>query len=233
MNCPSCQATTIKKNGHIHTGKQNFRCTHCGRQFVGERQKKDISARDKEIIKKLFLERISLRGICRAINVSLTWLLQFFRTVTDETPADLGVKCPPKGSLTIELDELWSFVGSKDEQAWLWLAHDRESKQTVGWHSGGRGAEDARHLWDSLPGVYRQCAVCYSDHWEAYRQVVPSCRHRAVGKETGETSHIERKNGTFRQRLSRLVRKTLSFSKSPENHRRAITYFIWQLNLTP
>ena len=99
------------------------------------------------------------------------------------------------------------------------------------WHIGGRGEEDAKQLWASLPGVYRQCAVCYSDFWEAYNQVVPTCRHRAVGKETGEISHVERTNGTFRQRVSRLVRKTLSFSKSKENHRRAIKYFIWQFNL--
>lgn len=34
-----------------------------------------------------------------------------------------------------------------------------------------------------------------------------------VGKETGLTNHIERLNCTIRQTLSRLVRKTLSFSK--------------------
>jgi len=34
-----------------------------------------------------------------------------------------------------------------------------------------------------------------------------------VGKETGETAHVERLNNTVRQRLSRLVRRTLSFSK--------------------
>ena len=37
--------------------------------------------------------------------------------------------------------------------------------------------------------------------------------HQQVGKETGQTAHIERLNNTPRQRISRLVRKTLSFSK--------------------
>ncbi|MCY7351946.1 MAG: IS1 family transposase, partial [Cytophagaceae bacterium] len=31
--------------------------------------------------------------------------------------------------------------------------------------------------------------------------------------ETGETAHVERLNNTIRQRFSRLVRKSLSFSK--------------------
>lgn len=51
-----------------------------------------------------------------------------------------------------------------------------------------------------------------ADFWEAYEQVIPSSRHRAVGKKSGKTSLIERFNCTLRQRISRLVRKTLSFS---------------------
>jgi IS1 family transposase len=231
MNCPSCHSSYIKKNGHIHNGKQNFRCKDCGRQFVADKQKKSIPAHDREIIRRLFAERISLRGICRVMHVSLTWLLSFFTQVTDDTPDDLGVTPPPKGKLTLELDEMWSFVGKKEDKQWIWLALDRAAKQIVGWHIGGRGDEDATQLWASLPGVYRQCAVCYSDFLASYANVVPSCRHRPVGKETGETSHIERTNGTFRQRISRLVRKTLSFSKSKKNHRRAIKYFIWCFNI--
>ncbi|CAD7851862.1 MAG: hypothetical protein, partial [Olavius algarvensis Gamma 1 endosymbiont] len=38
-------------------------------------------------------------------------------------------------------------------------------------------------------------------------------QHRPVGKETGETNHVERWNNTLRQHLSRFVCKTLSFSK--------------------
>ena len=53
---------------------------------------------------------------------------------------------------------------------------------------------------------------------------------KAVGKETGKTSYIERFNNTLRQRVSRLVRKTLSFSKSLENHIGAIWYFIHYYN---
>ncbi len=78
--------------------------------------------------------------------------------------------------------------------------------------------KSAKKLWDSLPGVYRQCAVAYTDFWESYKTVIPSKRHRQVGQETGQTNHIERLNNTFRQRISRLVRQSLSFSKKMENH---------------
>jgi IS1 family transposase len=47
-----------------------------------------------------------------------------------------------------------------------------------------------------------------------------------VGKETGKTRYIERFNHTLRQRVGRLVRKTLSFSKKLSNHIGAIWYFV-------
>jgi len=65
---------------------------------------------------------------------------------------------------------------------------------------------------------------------EAYKKVLPSKRHKAVGKETGLTNHIKRFNNTLRQRMSRLVRKTLSFSNKLESHMGAIIYFINHYN---
>jgi insertion element IS1 protein InsB len=95
---------------------------------------------------------------------------------------------------------------------------------------GSRDQEAARGLWQSLPPVYRQCAVCYTDFWQAYSCILPQKRHKAVGKESGQTNHIERCNCTLRQRISRLVRKTLSFSKKLENHIGAIWIFIHHYN---
>ena len=123
-----------------------------------------------------------------------------------------------------------SFVGNKQEKYWIWLALDVETREIVGVHLGDRSERGARQLWASLPGVYRQCAVAYTDFWQAYGIVFPSKRHRAVGKETGKTSYIERFNCTLRQRVSRLVRKTLSFSKKLENHIGAIWLFVHHYN---
>ena len=135
-----------------------------------------------------------------------------------------------KGRLTIQCDEAWSFVGNKGNKQWIWLAIDEETGEIVGCFVGPRSRVGARGLWQSLPPVYRQCAVVYTDFWEAYEKVIPSNRHRAVGKESGQTNRIERFNCTLRQRVSRLVRKTLSFSKKLENHIGAIGYFIHHYN---
>jgi len=135
-----------------------------------------------------------------------------------------------KRRLTIQADELWSFVGSKANQVWLWWAIDADTRLVVGCAVGPRDKATAQQLWDSLPPVYRQQAVCYTDFLETYASVLPSKRHKAVDKASGKTSLIERLNNTIRQRCSRLVRKTLSFSKKLANHIGAIWYFIHAYN---
>jgi IS1 family transposase len=130
----------------------------------------------------------------------------------------------------MQCDEMWSFVGDKGNKQWIWLALDVNTREIVGAYIGDRSEAGAQGLWDSLPGVYQQCAIAYTDFWNAYALVFPSKRHHAVGKESGKTSYIERFNCTMRQRVSRLVRKTLSFSKKLENHIGAIWLFIHHYN---
>lgn len=130
----------------------------------------------------------------------------------------------------LELDELWSFVANTEQKVWVWMALERQTRRIVGLAFGDRSAETCRELWRSLPADYRKRAICFSDFWQAYSAVLPSKRHRAVGKETGETAHIERFNNTLRQRCANLVRKTLSFSKRTDYHAARIRLFIDHYN---
>ena len=131
---------------------------------------------------------------------------------------------------TLELDELWSFVNDKGHKVWVWIALERETGRIVGLAFGDRSSETCGELWHSLPADYRKRAVLYSDFWPAYAEVLPDKRHRTVGKETGQTAHIERFNNTLRQRCPNLVRKTLSFSKDKERHQNRIRSFIDHYN---
>lgn len=87
--------------------------------------------------------------------------------------------------MTLQCDEAWSFVEDKSNKQWIWLALDVSTREIVGVYIGDRSEEGAKGLWDSIPAVYRQCAVCYTDFWSAYHKIFPSFRHKAVGKETG------------------------------------------------
>ena len=228
--CPNCGSDDIVKNGTSHRGKQNYICRDCRRQFVENPQRQSLDFYTETLLKRLLLERLSLAGIARVLQVSESWLQTYVNRFYSKLDRTLEVTPKTQSKLTVQMDELWSFVDSKGNKQWVWLALDRQTREIIGCHIGDRSRASARVLWASLPGIYRQCAVIFTGYWEAYQTVLPSKRHRAVGKENGLTSHIERFNNTLRQRVSRLVRRTLSFSKKLDNHEGAIWHFIQHYN---
>lgn len=126
-------------------------------------------------------------------------------------------------------DELWSFVGNKENKQWVWMVMNTYNRQIIALHVGGRGIDDAWQLWDNIPSAFQQQAGFFTDFWKAYN-IIDDDQHVAAGKDKGFVNHLERFNGTLRQRCSRLVRKSLAFSKKQSNHVGAIKYFICHYN---
>jgi insertion element IS1 protein InsB len=138
---------------------------------------------------------------------------------------------PNDESATIlELDELWSFVLKRKNQVWIWIALCRKTRQVVARAVGDRSEETCRELWNNVPDEYRK-GHCFADFWKAYQAVIPEEQLTQVGKETGETAHVERWNCTLRQRLGRFVRETFSFSKIMPMHILCLDLFLHRYNL--
>ncbi len=164
----------------------------------------------------------------------MTWLLDFIEQLYDRNDKQLNFsQVDLSGELEIvclEADELWSFVQNKENKQWIWLVIARSSKQIIAAEIGDHSEESARQLYEQIPDAIKDNAVIYTDFWKAYGEVIPADQHIACEKGSGLTNTIERFNCTLRQRVSRLVRKSLSFSKKQENHEGAIRYFICHYN---
>ncbi len=95
--CPSCKSVNTVKNGHIHNGKQSRLCKDCRRQFVEQPEKIFISVEKREIVDRLLLERLSLAGICRAVQVSESWLQDYVKRKYAQVPQQVQVTQKKKG----------------------------------------------------------------------------------------------------------------------------------------
>lgn len=235
--CPNCGSTRYKKNGHTRHSKQNHLCKNCERQFSAGAEHHTISQERRTVVANLLRERLSLRGICRAVGVSLGWMLHFMVECFAACPDHLNLRLPADPGkvliykLEAEADEMWSFVQQKANKQWIWLAMDAKSCQIIAFHVGDRSRASAKALWAKIPEVYQQHATFHTDQYEVYNGVIPAERYKAITKKARKTNYIKRFNNTLRQRLSRLVRATLSFSKKVENHIGAIKFFICHYNL--
>ena len=137
---------------------------------------------------------------------------------------------PAEDDDILELDEIWSFVLKKKNKRWLWTAICRRTRQIVAYVIGDRSEATCQKLWNAIPDSYKG-SISYSDFWDAYAKVFPKETHQSVGKETGQTAHMERWNNTLRQWNARYVRKTLSFSKKEFYHDLVTRLFIVRYNI--
>ena len=169
--CPRCQSPKFRKNGHIHNGKQNHQCQDCGRQFVACLEQPLIPDETRALIERLLVERISLRGICRAVGVHLKWLLGFLVQCIEALPDHLHVQLVTCNSdvmmqrLVVEADEMSRFVKKKANKPWIWLAMDAKSRQVMAFHVGDRSRKSAKRLWAKILDAYRQHATFDTDQY--------------------------------------------------------------------
>lgn len=120
-----------------------------------------------------------------------------------------------------EVDEMWSFVHSKDQQRWLGWAIDHRTGQVLAYvlaNHKDRAFVELKALLEPF-GIMQ----FYSDGWGAYERHIAPVFH-TVGK--CNTQKIERKHLTLRTRIKRLARKTICFSKSIVMHDVVIGLFI-------
>ena len=155
ISCPHCHSNTIRKNGSIHTGKQKYECITCRKQFVENPQNKIIPEDAKERIRRSLLERVSLEGICPIFDVSMPWLLEFMESTVQPLPEDLNATVVTENEefevLVLEADELWSFVGRKENEQWLWLILHSATRQILPFHVGKRTKASGEALMAKLP----------------------------------------------------------------------------------
>ena len=155
---------------------------------------------------------------------------QTFKALPDSLNAEVVAENEDFEVFVLEADEMWSFVGNKKNDQWLWLVMHSKTRQILAFHVGKRDKAAAEALMNKLPTELKKKAHFYTDKFAAYYEVISWKQHSPVGKQSGKTSYIERFNCTIRQRCARLVRKTLSFSKKIENHIGLIKMFICDYN---
>lgn len=115
--------------------------------------------------------------------------------------------------LEVEMDEQWSFVGTKQNPRWVWYAIDH-AKNTILAYAFGRHQDS---IFKTLKKYLAPFPIAhfYTDDWATYERHFEAEQH-TVGK--ANTQKIERKNLNLRTWIKRLARKTICFSKSETMH---------------
>ena len=127
----------------------------------------------------------------------------------------------------LEVDEFWTYVGSKKNKVWLIYAYHRATGEIVAWVWGKRNLATARDLRQKITELGITFDTIYTDDWTSFVKTFKSDNH-VTGK--ANTVGIEGNNCRLRHRIRRAFRKTCCFSKKLYNHFKSFELVFFYIN---
>ncbi|WP_210523126.1 MULTISPECIES: IS1 family transposase [Pantoea] len=218
--CPRCQSAQVYRHGQNPNGHDRFRCRECHRVFQLTYSYEARKPGVKEQITEMAFNGAGVRDTARTLKVGINTVIRTFKKLAPRRTTSSPV-AHADVTLICELDEQWSFVGSKARQHWLWYAYNTKTGGVLAYTFGPRTDETCRELLALLTPF--NIGMITSDDWGSYAREVPKDKHL-----TGKifTQRTERNNLTLRTRIKRLARRTICFSRSVELHEKVIGAFI-------
>jgi IS1 family transposase/transposase-like protein len=214
IKCPKCGSERIVRNGKKLNGKQLYKCRDCNRQFIADHEKtyRGTIGWFVDTIKRALVRGCGIRDVAIILEVSIGKVIS---TLID---THYNIKPKQQHYTCLEVDELWTFVGSKANRQWLIYAYDREGGEIVAYVWGDRSATTAKRLRDRLKELGVTYDFIATDDWESFVKTFSVDSH-IIGKQ--HTVGIEGNNCRLRHRMRRIFRKSCNFSKNLINHQKA------------
>ena len=184
-------------NGKKGNNKQNYLCCTCGKQFQTEYKNQGANPVVKGYVQNALCRNCGITDIKEIFKVSKPYILNTLVNYAE----NLEIKPQKQHYKSLQIDEFWTYVGSKKNKKWLLYAYCPENQEVVDYVFGDRS--------------------------EATIKSLPKNKHK-IGKKY--TKAIEGNNNYIRSRNRRTVRKTCGFSKKLENHEAAMKICIYCKN---
>ena len=222
LNCPHCTSESTTKNGKKACKKQNYICKCCRKQFIADHERQKNRLLDvKDKVKLMLVRNCGIRDIAVILAISIKSVLKILCSST----YDMRPKKPHYENL--EVDEFWTYVGSKSKKVWLIYAYCRQSGEIVFWTWGKRNIKTVNKLKKRLKAFDITYDKIWSDNWSSFIASFSEANH-LVGKEY--TKGIEWNNCRLRHRIRRAVRRTCCFSKKIRNYIKAFEMAFHYIN---
>ncbi len=167
MTCHNCRIDA-KRNGKRPDGLQRYRCPQCGKTYsdkkefgvIGHKQIDDAKAL---LALQLIVEGNSLRTVNRVTGLGRNTILRLVELAGERCATLLATKVRNVAAEDVQCDEIWGFVGKKDNHkhggednfseignAWVFVGIERSTKLVLAHHLGKRTVSSATRFMHKL-----------------------------------------------------------------------------------
>jgi transposase-like protein len=112
VTCPHCHSRERQvKAGRNPSGSQRYLCRWCERKYTPERKRQGYDEELRRQAIQMYVDGMNFRRIGRTLGIThrtvINWVNAYAASLPDQPPV------PSEGVEVSELDELFTFVGSK------------------------------------------------------------------------------------------------------------------------
>ena len=121
MDCPKCHRC-CQRAGRQKSGIQRYRCGSCRRYRQEKYTYRACQAGTNEAIRALVCKSVGIRGIGRVLGIAAGTVLDRIGRLAKaiERPSI------PMDQDRFEVDELWTYIGRKENEHWVSYALNKE-----------------------------------------------------------------------------------------------------------
>jgi IS1 family transposase/transposase-like protein len=204
MNCRKCKSRVVK-NGKIGSnGKQRFFCSSRNESFIKEYSNHAFELGINTVLINLLKEGCGTSSISRLLDISKNTVKNKILKISRSIPRPSILM-----GREYEVDEMYTFIGNKENRICITYALDRKTKEVVSFSVGRRNKRTLGMVVNSL--LLSNARQIRTDKCVTYLGLIPKEIHHV--KKRG-INYIERKNLTLRTHIKRLNRRTIAYSKS-------------------
>lgn len=222
MHCQNCKSI-CQKAGRQRNGAQKLYCVKCKKYQQEVYKNKAYERSTDRLISSLVCEGVGVRGIARVVRVAVGTVSTRLRVIAERIGRPVVTDVRP----TFEVDELWTYIGRKENEYWIAYALNRQTRQVVDFVIGKRTKATLKELIDRL--LLSNPKVIRTDRLTLYQRIIPKAVHRSGSY---CINRIERKNLSIRTHLKRLSRRTICFNRSVVMLKSCLKLYFWPCSNT-
>ena len=120
QQCPFCKSSEKQiKSGKNRCGSQRFLCQECGKTYTPVPKQQGYGEEVREKAVRMYVEGINFRRIGRLLGVNHQSVVNWVNKHHLKVSGKAEQKISQTTAETIEMDELWTFVGEKKTKLML------------------------------------------------------------------------------------------------------------------
>lgn len=216
MKCIYCQGFSIKK-GRSST-VQKYQCKACKKHFRSAYVRKAYTEQDEKNISSLNKEGMGISSIGRYLQIPKTSVQRLLERYASKIQKPII----SEDRQSYDVDEIKTFIQNGNSECWVAYSINHQTGRVIDFVTGRRTIETIKPLIERIKLLNPK--KIFTDRLNIYASLVDKTIH-VTGKYY--TWRIERSHLTLRDRLKRLSRETLCFSKSERMLSCCVKILLW------